>query len=266
MTYFSSNPVGDDVVDPSQFPTAVLTVPDANPIWAYCKQGNHCQQGMVFAVNPGTEFDAFKAAATGGASSTAPTATAPATTTAAPPASTTAAGAAATHTVVVGGPGVLAFNPSNVPANVGDTIVFQFKQKNHTVTQSTFDAPCRAIAATSSTGQIGFDSGFVPVADGATDFPTFSVQVNSTTPVWAYCRQATHCGQGMVFAVNAPTTGSQSFDAFVNLAKSLNGTSGNNGGYGGGNGGDSNGAVGAFVSGRLGVAVSVVALFLGVML
>lgn len=21
------------------------------PIWAYCKQGNHCQSGMVFAVN-----------------------------------------------------------------------------------------------------------------------------------------------------------------------------------------------------------------------
>ena len=219
---------------------------------------------MVFAVNPGDQFDTFKAAATGGTA--APTSTAPPTsTTDAPPASTTSAGAAAaTHTVVVGGPNKLLFEPSNVPANTGDTIVFQFQQKNHTVTQSTFAAPCQPIADTSSTNQIGFDSGFIPVADGATDFPTFSIQVNSTSPVWAYCKQGNHCGQGMVFAINAPTSGSQSFDAFLNLAKSTNGTSGN-GGYGGG-GGDANSAVGAFVSGRLGLAVSIGALVLGMML
>src|ERR1700709_2118195 len=47
------------------FPVAQFTVQDANPIWVYCKQGNHCQQGMVFAINPGTQFAAFQAAAMG---------------------------------------------------------------------------------------------------------------------------------------------------------------------------------------------------------
>ena len=218
---------------------------------------------MVFAVNPGTQFDAFKAAATGGAASTsaAPTATT-ATGTATQPATTTGAATAATHTVVVGGPGKLTFEPSNVPANIGDTVLFQFQQKNHTVTQSTFDAPCRPIAQTNALGQIGFDSGFMPVADGATNFPTFSIRVNSTAPVWAYCAQGTHCGQGMVFAINAPTTGAQSFDAYVNLAKSINGTNANNGGTTG----TGNGAVGSFVSSRVSLAVSVGALILGLML
>ncbi len=31
----------------------------------YCRQANHCQQGMVFAVNPGDKMAQFQAAATG---------------------------------------------------------------------------------------------------------------------------------------------------------------------------------------------------------
>jgi len=40
-------------------------------LWFYCKQGRHCQAGMVFAVNPTADktFDAFKAKATGANSS-----------------------------------------------------------------------------------------------------------------------------------------------------------------------------------------------------
>jgi len=30
------------------------TVTSTNPTWFYCQQGTHCQQGMVFAVNPTT--------------------------------------------------------------------------------------------------------------------------------------------------------------------------------------------------------------------
>jgi hypothetical protein len=45
-----------------------------------------------------------------------------------------------------------------------------------------------------------------------------------TTPVWVYCRQTGHCGQGMVFAVNAVDDGPNSFSAFQAKAKQLNGT------------------------------------------
>lgn len=46
-----------------------------------------------------------------------------------------------------------------------------------------------------------------------------------TNPIWAYCQQATHCGQGMVFSANAVESGPKNFSAFQALAKQLNGTS-----------------------------------------
>ena len=53
-----------------------------------------------------------------------------------------------------------------------------------------------------------------PVGDNATEFPTFTVPVNDTKAVWVYCAQANHCTSGMVFAINADTSGSNTFDAF----------------------------------------------------
>ncbi|CCO28080.1 hypothetical protein BN14_02072 [Rhizoctonia solani AG-1 IB] len=96
--------------------------------------------------------------------------------------------------------------------------------KNHTITQSSFDNPCRKVEFTSTSGQIGFDSGFVPVTADASAFPTWNVTVNDTAPVWAYCRQGNHCGAGMVFAINAVESGNKSFTAYQALAKQLNGT------------------------------------------
>ncbi|KAJ3518688.1 hypothetical protein NMY22_g13552 [Coprinellus aureogranulatus] len=55
----------------------------------------------------------------------------------------------------------------------------------------------------------------------------------STKPIWAYCPQGNHCGQGMVFSVNAVEGGDKSFQAFQDLAKQINGTAGANGGSGG---------------------------------
>ncbi|KAG8928651.1 hypothetical protein FRC02_006633 [Tulasnella sp. 418] len=57
-------PVPADQTD--NLPQFWIPVTDTKPIWAYCQQGNHCQQGMVFAVNapaPPSEksFDAWKA-------------------------------------------------------------------------------------------------------------------------------------------------------------------------------------------------------------
>ncbi len=62
------------------------------------------------------------------------------------------------------------------------------------------------------------------VADNATTFPSFTLQINDTTPVWGYCRQQGHCGMGMVFSINAVETGPNNFAAFQAKAKTLNGT------------------------------------------
>lgn len=209
------------------FPAAQLTVQDTNPVWVYCKQGNHCQQGMVFAVNPGTQFAAFQAAAMGNttASSSSPvTATTPTAVATATATSTPTSGTSTDHKVVVGG-STLTYTPSNITAQVGDTVTFQFMQKNHTATQSTFANPCRALTLTSTSGQVGFDSGFMAVASNATTFPTYTVKINDTAPIWVYCKQTGHCGQGMVFAVNAVESGANSYAAFKAQAIQLNGTS-----------------------------------------
>jgi len=130
--------------------------------------------------------------------------------------------------VIVGGPnGNLSFTPSRVSASPRDTIKFIFQVKNHTVTQSSFSAPCLPLT-NATTGQKGFNSGFFPVAAGTTDFPTWSLTINDTAPIWAYCGQAGHCGSGMVFAVNSDESSGRNFAAFQSLAKTLNGTTSSN--------------------------------------
>ncbi|KAH9064239.1 hypothetical protein EDB87DRAFT_1392520 [Lactarius vividus] len=113
------------------------------------------------------------------------------------------------------------YTPNNINASVGDTVQFTFNPKNHSVTQSTFASPCAPISG-------GFDSGFNPVAVGtASTFPIFNITVNDTNPIWVYCRQgentpASHCGKGMVFAVNPGANGtSNSFAAFQAAARAV---------------------------------------------
>lgn len=198
----------------SNFPVALFNVQNTDPVWVFCQQGTHCSSaGMVFAINPGSKLAQFKAAATGTPSSTSGS-TAPAPTSTGP----------TDHKVIVGGTGVIAYTPNNIKANPGDTVTFEFQQKNHTVTQSTFANPCRSLTSTSTSGQIGLDSGFMPVADGTTNFPTWTVPINDTTPLWFYCMQGNHCGQGMVLAINSVDTGPNNFTAFQAKAKALNGT------------------------------------------
>jgi len=219
------------------FPAAQFTVQDTNPVWVYCRQADHCQQGMVFAINPGNDFATFKANAIGNNTDTsgnpAPsvvtvtqtvtvqgdgtsTTTSPANPSSPSPSSTPTM--STDHKVVVGGAS-LVFNPSNITAQIGDTITFQFMQKNHTATQSSFATPCQPLGQSSTSGLTGFDSGFMPVAANATTFPTYTIQVNSTTPIWVYCRQANHCPSGMVFAANVVESGPNNFEAFVSNAK-----------------------------------------------
>ncbi|KAJ1309885.1 hypothetical protein OPQ81_006647 [Rhizoctonia solani] len=245
----------------SGFPVMSFNVTDDKPKWFYCAQGNHCSAGMVFAINPpreGNTFEAFLANAKNSAvqSSAPPVSAPPATTTAAATVTpapdgvvtvtqtitlgastwTTTYGSApgspnptpnpqpVVHVVTVGANGGLTYDPPSVQAAPRDIISFQFKSKNHTITQSSFSDPCRKLQFTSTSGQIGFDSGFMPVTADASAFPTWNVTVNDTAPVWAYCRQANHCGAGMVFAINAVENSNKSFAAFQALAKQLNGT------------------------------------------
>jgi len=106
--------------------------------------------------------------------------------------------------VKVGANDSLIFEPSNITAQAGDTISFQFQGKNHSVTQSTFANPCELM----TTPTVGVNSGFMFVEPNATSLPQWSITVNnSTTPLWFFCAQTNplvHCQKGMVFSVNAP--------------------------------------------------------------
>ncbi|CAN8103346.1 unnamed protein product [Discula destructiva] len=100
----------------------------------------------------------------------------------------------------------LIYTPNNVKAAVGDMVQFQFVAGNHTVTQSTFDQPCRPID-TVMTNVTGFHSGYMPAAASASTgmIPTYTIMINNTRPVWAYCAQGRHCANGMVMVINEDT-------------------------------------------------------------
>jgi plastocyanin len=70
---------------------------------------------------------------------------------------------------------VLGYSPESIKAAVGDVVQFNFMQKNHTVTQSTFAEPCKKM-------QGGIDSGFMPNPNGDPGV-TFNMTVNSTDPM-----------------------------------------------------------------------------------
>jgi plastocyanin len=132
-----------------------------------------------------------------------------------------------THTVVVGGlkpvetgmAAVLGYVPESITAKVGDMVTFVFMQKNHTATQSTFAEPCKKKEG-------GMDSGFMPNPDGKAGV-TWNMTVETEEALWFYCKQQNgiHCGKGMVFSINAATTGDKTMADFKNLAIGKNGTS-----------------------------------------
>jgi len=57
----------------STLPTWSFSVTDTNPLWFFCLQANHCQQGMVFSINatPLKPYDQFLAAAKASSNTTA---------------------------------------------------------------------------------------------------------------------------------------------------------------------------------------------------
>lgn len=111
----------------------------------------------------------------------------------------------------------LVYTPNVITAAEGDTVTFTFYPKNHTVTQSSFAAPCTPL---NSPAGPGFDSGFIPVAATATTTMAWTLQVtNASAPIWIYCAQGNHCAQGMVMAINPPASGN-TFDRFLATAQS----------------------------------------------
>ncbi|KAK8190101.1 uncharacterized protein BKA78DRAFT_296357 [Phyllosticta capitalensis] len=131
---------------------------------------------------------------------------------------------------------VLAFYPDDVQAPVGSFVQFQFHPnvrmmtaafgsvegglilplfvQNHSVVESTFDAPCQPINSKDA-----FFSGFMPTTVAASNgILAFTIKITDDRPRWYYCSQGKHCQKGMVGAINAPTSGQQTVDAFKALA------------------------------------------------
>jgi len=128
------------------------------------------------------------------------------------------ASAQKTWSVTVALNGTQTFSPNNLVAQPGEMVQFQFQSGNHTVTQSTFDQPCQPISMHSNV--TGFHSGFVPAAASAAQgmFPTYTIMINDTKPIWLYCAQGKHCENGMVMVINQAATGAKTLDAFKALA------------------------------------------------
>jgi len=108
----------------------------------------------------------------------------------------------------------LTYNPPNITAPNGTLVTFFFpKSVAHSVTQSSFGEPCTHLAASGDNPE-GFDSGL-------TQATQFTINItNDATPVWYYCKQITHCGQGMVGSINAPSSGN-TYEAFKAAALAI---------------------------------------------
>ncbi|KAH8108471.1 hypothetical protein DFH11DRAFT_1095351 [Phellopilus nigrolimitatus] len=110
------------------------------------------------------------------------------------------------------------FHPSNFSAPNNTVVTFFFPNAGlmHSVTQSTFEDPCTYLVANSSTGSpAGFDSGLQENVQ-------FSITItDDQTPIWFHCKFPLHCGMGMVGAINAQTSGSNTFSAFQAAAVAI---------------------------------------------
>ncbi|KAJ7496926.1 hypothetical protein FB451DRAFT_1549945 [Mycena latifolia] len=121
--------------------------------------------------------------------------------------------------------GTNVFSPQVVNASLGETVLFNFTQGNHSATQSTFAVPCVPAHDTNSTIN-GFDTDLRPAGNG-TSITTFVIVMNPdivNTTLWFYDKST--CGIGGVGVINAGNVSAtlQPIDAFVRNAIRLNGT------------------------------------------
>ncbi|KAF7759780.1 hypothetical protein Agabi119p4_11475 [Agaricus bisporus var. burnettii] len=133
-------------------------------------------------------------------------------------------------TVMVGGTidtpngGIFQFIPNNVKASNGTVVRFMFTGMpgNHSITQSSFSAPCTDLEG-------GFDSGWVSIPnEGVQPAPEWNLTVtNDQRPLWFFCKQlipSPHCIAGMVGAINAADDGDNSFDNYKQAASQVSPT------------------------------------------
>ncbi|KAF7362233.1 hypothetical protein MVEN_00569500 [Mycena venus] len=123
--------------------------------------------------------------------------------------------------------GTAVFDPQVVNANLGETVLFNFTQGNHSATQSTFAAPCIPAHLTNVTIN-GFDTSLRPAGNG-TSITDFRIIMNAdivNTTLWYY--DQTTCGIGGVGVINPGNVSAtlQTIDGFVRNAIRLNGTGG----------------------------------------
>lgn len=94
--------------------------------------------------------------------------------------------------------------------------------QNHTVTESTFDAPCvRKDAALATPQRPGLVSGFVPVTGQEPTTPVYNVLVNDTDPIWVFCGQGPHCQRGMSMVINPPNNPERTIQKYQEAAAAL---------------------------------------------
>jgi plastocyanin len=133
---------------------------------------------------------------------------------------------AANFTVFVGagkdGQTGLKFDPQTIVAAKGDIVSFEFRGGNHTVTQSSFANPCTWQFNT-ATNKNGFNSGFIPFDAASRQVGVYSLEVaDPNTPIWFFCGRPPHCKSGMYGAINPPTTGNKTFQAFTANVQTTN--------------------------------------------
>ncbi|KAJ6556346.1 hypothetical protein B0H19DRAFT_1071451 [Mycena capillaripes] len=177
-------------VNATALPTFSLTVNSARtPVFFTSKQAaavDECRSGMVFSINqdPNSAIESFADFQANAEADLQPAETGVASASAAPASATSAA---SNLLILVGANNSDIFSPSNISANVGDVVTFQFVSKNHSVTQTTFAKPCSVLLAG------GVDSGFQPALLNAPAFPTFSLTVDdASTPLFFTSTQAAY--------------------------------------------------------------------------
>ncbi|ERF76290.1 hypothetical protein EPUS_04147 [Endocarpon pusillum Z07020] len=105
--------------------------------------------------------------------------------------------------VLVGPNQQLIFDPPYINhVGQGQRIHFDFRAINHTFTESSFEKPCTKIPGAQFDTNFG---NFNP--DDIPNFKPFDITLESDKPRFFYCKQAnrtpnSHCGKGMVFAIN----------------------------------------------------------------
>ena len=93
--------------------------------------------------------------------------------------------------------------PDVTQAEIGDTILFQFYPKNHSVIRAEYGYPCIPYEDT-GVDKVGFFSGFFPVDAILTNPPEWSIKINDTDPIFLYCGATGSCIDHQMIAVINP--------------------------------------------------------------